>query len=158
MNLLLINLDGKFSNVVQMKYKSTCLKSSIFSNAFNCENALDPFWVNANDWAGNRNFQGNNWIKVVFSKKFNIVEVCIAQRTILPKKLFETVNLTMGNDFSEIVKLNEFTTCFLFGCENGVETSEITLTGNTYKNSKSHNGFNSIMAYTYSLGTAILFV
>ncbi|CAD5126447.1 DgyrCDS14576 [Dimorphilus gyrociliatus] len=148
--------NGKLINVADKMNNATCTSSNDFpsnpSYTFFCENIMDPIWVNFNYWAASCNSGPCNlqWINITFQKQYDIVEVCLYQRTLKEENRVNTATIQMNNQNKTYV-LSDIQTCFLLEEDFGSKSSSIRLNTVECRNlGGGSTGYSSISALAYS--------
>ncbi|CAD5126624.1 DgyrCDS14709 [Dimorphilus gyrociliatus] len=140
--------DGKLINIANAKdHAASCKASSEF---YNCENALDLVWQSTAEWGSNclRLYCIDEWIEITFKRLYDIIDICLYQRTYPDVYLLAFMNMTLGSSNTINVHLNLYETCVLL-TEIGKSVSKVK-----FQTLGSHEetrlaGFQSILIYAY---------
>ncbi|CAD5126850.1 DgyrCDS14880 [Dimorphilus gyrociliatus] len=144
--------DGKLINIANSKHHSAkCTAKSEYDNYWNCFNALEPRWQNWKGWASKCAFAdcAKQWIKIIFKKRYDIIDICMNQRNHDNFKKPATTNLYFDNGQELIAILNPHTTCILLPETIGKAVLAIRFQAGNENPTMRNIGFNSILVFAY---------
>ncbi|CAD5126686.1 DgyrCDS14755 [Dimorphilus gyrociliatus] len=153
--------DGKLINIASKSNGATCTASSVYTTSIDqkCDYALEPFWINHNDWAATCSSNLDckaSWIKIIFKKAYDVIQVCVVQRVVAPANLLRKIEIKIGNNPIKIYNVNLIETCLLLEDGIGSSASEIELEPKEFMSASSINtGFNSISVFAYEEDSSV---
>lgn len=160
MNQLISCFEGSLKPVTIPSNGASCEVSPSYQYGpghvlHRCENALEPFYINNNDWAAECSQANckNSFLKIILKKSYHIVEFKILQRLAGDNFNLKSVFLTFGNQEKKSYPVYSAMTNYLLEENVGKNTTEILIQPDQYASPSSENiGYNYFIAYAYDDG------